>query len=50
VRTDPDSPYAFCGPASYQKHEGDRPIAITWRLDHPLPAALYQQFATLAQG
>lgn len=50
VRTDPDAPYAFCGPATYQKHEGDRPIAITWQLEHGLPAALYQRYATLAQG
>ncbi len=50
VRTDPDSSYAFCGPATYKSHEGDRPIAITWHLEHPLPAALYQRYASLAQG
>lgn len=50
VRTDPDSPYAFCGPVTYEKHEGDRPISITWRIDHTLPAGLYQRYATLAQG
>ncbi|RYZ09245.1 MAG: DUF3427 domain-containing protein [Myxococcales bacterium] len=50
VRTDPEAPYAFCGPAIYEKHEGDRPIAITWRMEHPLPAALYQRYATLSQG
>ena len=50
VRTDPDAPYAFCGPATYQFHEGDRPIAITWRLENALPAALYQKYATLTQG
>lgn len=50
VRTDPDAAFAFCGPAIYQSHEGDRPIAITWRFEHALPAALYQQYATLIQG
>lgn len=50
VRPNQDAPYAFCGPALYQSHEGSRPIAITWRLEHPLPAALYQEFATLEQG
>ena len=28
------SPYLFLGPAHYVRHTGDRPIAITWRLDH----------------
>lgn len=50
VRTDPDAPFAFCGPATYRSHEGDRPIAITWQLAHALPAALYQRYATLEQG
>lgn len=50
VRTDPDAAYAYVGPAKYLRHEGDRPIAITWKLDYTLPAALYQGFATLAQG
>jgi len=31
------SPYLFAGPARYVEHSGDRPIAITWRLDYPLP-------------
>ena len=28
------SPYLFLGPAHYVSHTGDRPIAITWKLDH----------------
>jgi hypothetical protein len=31
-------------------HEGDRPIGITWQLEHPISAALFDRFATLAQG
>jgi len=50
VRTDPDAAYAFLGQVRYQSHTGDRPIAITWALDRPMPAALFERFATLAQG
>ena len=50
VRPDPEASYAFLGPAVYQSHTGDRPIAITWRLRHPLPAALYDSYASLAAG
>jgi superfamily II DNA or RNA helicase len=31
------SPYLFAGVAHYVQHTGDRPIAITWRLEVPLP-------------
>jgi hypothetical protein len=50
VRTDPDSAFAFLGPVQYENHTGDRPIAITWRLATPLPAALYERYATLRPG
>ncbi|MDQ3306994.1 MAG: DUF3427 domain-containing protein [Actinomycetota bacterium] len=33
------------GPATYVGHERERPIAITWRLHHRLPADLYTAFA-----
>lgn len=35
----------FLGPAHYVSHAGDRPIAITWRLDRPMPADLYADAA-----
>ncbi|MBW3650393.1 MAG: DUF3427 domain-containing protein [Actinobacteria bacterium] len=41
-------PYVFLGPASYVSHTGSRPIAITWRLDHPMPADFYAQARILA--
>jgi len=44
VRTD-ERAFWFLGPASYVKHQGERPMAITWRLSHPLPADLYTAFA-----
>jgi len=41
-------PYVFLGPASYVSHNGSRPIAITWQLDHPMPADFYAQARVLA--
>ena len=37
--------FTFLGLADYVRHEGDRPIAITWRLRKPLPGDLYAQFS-----
>jgi hypothetical protein len=50
VRTDPEAAFAFLGPIHYEAHTGDRPIAITWRLTTPMPAALYERYATLRPG
>jgi hypothetical protein len=50
VRTAPKMPYAFLGPVHYESHAGDRPIAITWRLEHALPATLFDRYATLASS
>ena len=36
------SPYVFLGPADYVSHEGDRPMAITWRLRRSMPTEVYQ--------
>ncbi|GAA1139645.1 DEAD/DEAH box helicase [Nocardioides aquiterrae] len=41
------APYQFLGPASYVSHQGERPIAITWRLMHSMPADFFQA-ATVA--
>lgn len=35
------SPYVFIGPAEYVSHEGDRPMAITWRSRQPMPAEVF---------
>jgi hypothetical protein len=37
--------FVFLGPATYVSHVGELPMAITWRLEHPLPGDLFQQFA-----
>ena len=38
----------FLGPATYVSHESERPMAVTWRLEYPLPGDLYSQFAAAA--
>lgn len=43
------SPYLFLGPATYVQHTGERPIAITWRLEHAMPADFFTA-ATVAAG
>lgn len=50
VRTDPDAAFAFLGPIRYLSHEGDRPIAIQWRLECPMSASLFERYATLRPG
>lgn len=35
------TPYLFLGPATYVSHTGDRPIAITWNLQHPVPVEFF---------
>ncbi|TCO38152.1 superfamily II DNA or RNA helicase [Kribbella antiqua] len=42
------SPYVFLGPATHTTHTGDRPIAITWRLTHPMPTDLFQAASVVA--
>lgn len=35
----------FLGPATYVSHESERPMAVTWRLQHDLPGDLFNSFA-----
>jgi superfamily II DNA or RNA helicase/HKD family nuclease len=35
----------FLGPATYVSHEGERPMAVTWRLHVPLSGDLFAAFA-----
>ena len=37
--------FHFLGPAKYVQHESERPMAVTWRLEQPLPGDLFQAFA-----
>ena len=34
--------YTCLGPATYESHEGSKPIAITYRLRHPLPVDVFR--------
>ncbi|KRF01518.1 helicase [Nocardioides sp. Soil777] len=43
------SPYTFMGPARYVSHSGERPIAITWKLEHPMPMEFFQHASAIAQ-
>ncbi len=46
ARVEPaDRSFWFLGPATYESHVGERPMAITWKLEHPLPGDLYQSLA-----
>ena len=40
-----DRAFWFLGPATYVTHESELPMAVTWRLAHPLPGDLFAQFA-----
>ena len=37
--------FTFLGPATYVSHVGEAPMAITWRLQTPLPGDLFTAFA-----
>jgi hypothetical protein len=50
VQSAKGEPFAYLGPVTHARSEGSRPVAIVWRLDHPLPSGLFQQYATLAGG
>ncbi|MCM0620156.1 DUF3427 domain-containing protein [Nocardioides bruguierae] len=41
------SPYLFLGPATHLSHRGERPIAITWQLEHAMPAAFLNRAALI---
>jgi superfamily II DNA or RNA helicase/HKD family nuclease len=41
-------PYFFLGPARYVTHTGSRPMAITWKLDRPMPADFFEAASVLA--
>lgn len=43
------SAYLFAGPITYVSHTGEKPIALTWRLRHPLPSDFYNTASVVAQ-
>lgn len=40
-----DRAFWLLGPAEYVKHESEQPMAVTWKLQHRLPADLFSRFA-----
>ena len=42
--------YTFLGTATYVKHDGSRPMNITWRLDEPIPAKYLNKTNKLVVG
>jgi superfamily II DNA or RNA helicase len=43
-------PYTFLGLADYLKHEGSRPMSITWKLRRPIPAKFLRKTNKLADS
>lgn len=41
-------PFLFLGPGRYVRHEGEKPIAIVWRLEHALPADFLAESGVVA--
>jgi hypothetical protein len=50
VQSEKGAPFSYLGPVHHGRSEGSKPVAIVWRLEHPMPAALFQQYATLGGG
>lgn len=42
-------PWMFLGPAAFAKHTGSKPMAITWDLQHELPADVWS-YSAIAAG
>lgn len=42
--------YTYLGTVNYLKHEGSRPMNITWRLDKPIPAKFLKKTNKLVVG
>jgi hypothetical protein len=47
VRPTIHDPFVAVGKCRYESHVGSRPMSITWRLETPIPAELFQLYATL---
>ena len=46
AREQPTDRAFWClGPATYVRHEGETPMAVTWQLQFPLPGDLFARFA-----
>ncbi|WAX79817.1 DUF3427 domain-containing protein [Streptomyces sp. KMM 9044] len=43
-------PWMLLGPAEYEKHEGSKPMAITWKVTHTIPADVLSYAKAVAAG
>ena len=41
-------PFTFLGPGEYVEHDGERPVAFTWRLPVPMPEELFETARSVA--
>jgi superfamily II DNA or RNA helicase/HKD family nuclease len=41
-------PFTFLGPATYVSHQGERPVAFTWKLPAPMPEELFEVARSVA--
>jgi hypothetical protein len=37
------APFTFLGPASLVSFQQERPIQMVWRLNHPMPAVMFEE-------
>ena len=44
------TPYTFLGTANYVKHNGSKPMNVTWKLDKPIPAKYLKKTNKLVVG
>ena len=42
--------YTYLGTANYVKHDGEKPMNITWKLNHPIPAKYLKKTNKLVVG
>lgn len=47
VRPKKGEAFTYLGPVQYLSHTGSRPMSIYWELETPMPAALFEAFASL---
>jgi hypothetical protein len=47
VRETREDAFVALGPVRYVSHTGERPMGITWKLETPMTAALFERFAAL---
>ena len=50
ARFDGAGAYTYLGTVNYVKHEGSRPMNITWKLDRPIPAKFLKKTNKLVVG